>query len=149
MGSEQPGGTAGRHRSGRSDWLRGARIIGVHGVFYRPDGRAGGPEAVEFVLADDRSVLMTCATDCTLRVSAGTWPRLPDWCVPAGLWAHGPLNSLPPAPFGGGWTVTGAQENRDENDEVHEAVIHCENGDFVVLAGDALVIRFRSCGSMP
>ncbi|WP_234356514.1 prepilin peptidase, partial [Streptomyces sp. NRRL F-2295] len=36
------------------------------------------PEAVEFVLADGQSVLLTCTSERTLRVTPGAWPRLPD-----------------------------------------------------------------------
>ncbi|MFE6038261.1 hypothetical protein [Streptomyces sp. NPDC056452] len=133
---------AGRPRHGNADWLTGARITAVHGLFYRPEGRAGEPEAVEFLLDGGQSVLMTCASDWTLRITSGTWPGLPDWCVPAGQWQFAPLSQLPPPPYGGAWTVLGTQERRDEHGEVHEAVIRCENGDFVVIGGDTVAIRF-------
>ncbi|MFD4693360.1 hypothetical protein [Streptomyces sp. NPDC058463] len=133
---------AGRPRHGNADWLTGARITAVHGLFYRPEGRAGEPEAVEFLLDGGQSVLMTCASDWTLRITSGTWPGLPDWCVPAGQWQFAQLGQLPPPPYGGAWTVLGTQERRDEHGEVHEAVIRCENGDFVVIGGDTVAIRF-------
>lgn len=82
--------TTGRARHGKADWLTGARVTAVLGVYYRPEGRAGEPEAVEFVLSDGQSVLLTCAFDRTLRVTPGSWPRLPDWCVPASRWQHAP-----------------------------------------------------------
>ncbi|MER5892561.1 hypothetical protein [Streptomyces sp. NPDC001876] len=132
----------GRPRHGNADWLTGARITAVHGLFYRPEGRAGEPEAVGFLLDGGQSVLMTCASDRTLRITSGTWPGLPDWCVPAGQWQFAPLSQLPPPPYGGAWTVLGTQERRDGHGEVHEAVIRCENGDFVVTGGDTVAIRF-------
>ncbi|WP_411083027.1 hypothetical protein [Streptomyces sp. cmx-18-6] len=136
-------GPAGRARHGNSDWLTGSRITAVRGVFYRPEGRAGEPEAVEFVLFEGQSVLLTCTSDWTLRITPGSWPRLPDWCVPANQWQHAPLTQLPPVPYGGAWTVVGTLERRDGNGEVHEAVIRCEEGDFVVTAGDTLAVRFH------
>lgn len=69
-------------RQGNAEWLRGARVVGVLGLFYRPEGRMGEPEAVEFLLSDSQSLLLTCASDWTLHIGPGTWPRLPDWCVP-------------------------------------------------------------------
>jgi hypothetical protein len=128
-------------RRGDSEWLRGARITGVLGLFYRPEGRMGEPEAVEFLLSDGQSVLLTCAFDGTLHVGPGTWPQLPDWCVPAGQWGFSALPHLPEPPAGG-WTVTRTEERRDERGEVHEAVIRCERGRFVVIGGDTVVIRF-------
>ncbi|MEV0493092.1 hypothetical protein [Streptomyces atratus] len=128
-------------RRGDSEWLRGARITGVLGLFYRPEGRMGEPEAVEFLLSDGQSVLLTCASDGTLHIGPGTGPQLPDWCVPAGQWGFATLPHLP-APPAGGWTVTRTEERRDERGEVHEAVIRCEGGRFVVIGGDTVVIRF-------
>lgn len=128
-------------RQGNSEWLRGARIVGVLGIFYRPEGRMGEPEAVEFLLADSQSVLLTCASDGTLHVGAGTWPHLPDWCVPAAQWEFTSLANLPQPPDGG-WTVLSTEERRDERGEVHEAVIRCEGGRFVVIGGDTVGIRF-------
>ncbi|MEU8630322.1 hypothetical protein [Streptomyces sp. NPDC048669] len=128
-------------RQGNSEWLRGARIVGVLGVFYRPEGRMGEPEAVEFLLSDSQSVLLTCASDGTLHVGAGTWPRLPDWCVPAAQWEFATMANLPQPPDGG-WTVLSTEERRDERGEVHEAVIRCEGGRFVVIGGDTVGIRF-------
>ncbi|MEI7033259.1 hypothetical protein [Streptomyces pratensis] len=133
---------AGRRRHGNADWLSGARITAVLGVYYRPEGRAGEPEAVEFVLADGQSVLLTCASDGTLQVTPGTWPRLPDWCVPASQWRQAPPAQLPPVPDGGAWTVVGTRERRDANGEVLQAEIRCEEGDFVVIAGDTMAVRF-------
>ncbi|WP_426498547.1 hypothetical protein [Streptomyces sp. D54] len=134
---------AGRARHGNADWLTGARITAVLGIYYRPEGRAGEPEAVEFVLSADQSVLLTCASDRTLHVTPGSWPRLPDWCVPASQWQHAPPALLPPVPYGGAWTVVGTQELRDADGEVLRAVIRCEEGDFVVVAGDTMAIRFE------
>ncbi|MEV0782412.1 hypothetical protein AB0I52_05365 [Streptomyces sp. NPDC050423] len=128
-------------RQGNSEWLRGARIVGVLGVFYRPEGRMGEPEAVEFLLSDSQSVLLTCASDGTLHVGAGTWPRLPDWCVPAAQWEFATMAHLP-LPPDGGWTLLSTEERRDERGEVHEAVIRCEGGRFVVIGGDTVGIRF-------
>lgn len=128
-------------RQGNSEWLRGARIVGVLGVFYRPEGRMGEPEAVEFLLSDSQSVLLTCASDGTLHVGAGTWPQLPDWCVPAAQWEFATMANLPQPPEGG-WTVLSTEERRDERGEVHEAVIRCEGGRFVVIGGDTVGIRF-------
>ncbi|MFF4082227.1 hypothetical protein ACFYZN_22850 [Streptomyces sp. NPDC001777] len=128
-------------RQGRADWLRGSRIVGVLGVFYRPEGRVGEPEAVEFLLADGQSVLLTCAPEGALRVGPGAWPRLPDWCVPSGQWEFAPLTNLPPPPDGG-WTVTRTEEHGDERGQVREAVIRCEGGSFVVVGGDTMTIRF-------
>ncbi|MEV5686033.1 hypothetical protein AB0L68_22960 [Streptomyces sp. NPDC052164] len=139
---EEPGGPAGRPRHGRPEWLRGARITEVQGVFYRPEGRAGEPEAVEFVIPDGQSVLLTCASDGTLRVTPGAWPELPAWCVPANQWQHAAVMNLPPVPYGGAWTVIGTRERRDEKGEVREAVIRCEDGDFVVAGGDTMAVRF-------
>ncbi|MEU5717879.1 hypothetical protein AB0G71_19195 [Streptomyces sp. NPDC020403] len=133
---------SGRPRHGNADWLTGARITAVQGLFYRPEGCTGEPEAVEFVLADGQSVLLTCASDRSLRITSGAWPRLPDWCVPAGQWQLAELNRLPPPPYGGAWTVIGTHETRDGYGEVREAVIRCENGDFVVNGGDTVEIRF-------
>ncbi|CAM5334122.1 hypothetical protein SBADM41S_06252 [Streptomyces badius] len=106
-----------------------------------PRAGPGEPEAVEFVLAEDQSVLLTCASDRTLRVTPGSWPRLPDWCVPASQWHHAPPPLLPPVPYGA-WTVVGTQEVRDDGGEVLQAVIRCEEGDFVVVAGDTMAVRF-------
>lgn len=146
VGREAPGEeaqrSAGRSRHGRSDWLTGAWITAVHGLFYRPEGRAGEPEAVEFVLSTGESVLLTCASDWSLRITSGAWPALPDWCVPAGQWQFEPVGRLPLPPFGGAWTVVGTQERRDEKGEVCEAVIRCEDGDFVIKGGDTVAIRF-------
>ncbi|MEU0626814.1 hypothetical protein [Streptomyces sp. NPDC005989] len=128
-------------RQGRADWLRGERITAVVGVFYRPEGRLGEPEAVEFLLADGQSVLLTCASDWTLRVGPGTWPRLPDWCVPSGQWEFATVSNLPEPPDGG-WTVTRTEERGDENGQVREVVIRCEGGSFVVIGGDTVAIRF-------
>ncbi|MFD8942710.1 hypothetical protein [Streptomyces sp. SID8016] len=133
---------AGRARRGKADWLTGAGITAVLGVYYRPEGPAGEPEAVEFVLADGQSVLLTCTSERTLRVTPGAWPRLPDWCLPASRWRHAPPVQLPPVPYGGVWTVVGTQELRDADGEVLQAVIRCEEGDFVVVAGDTMAIRF-------
>ncbi|MFF4244260.1 hypothetical protein ACFYY2_07270 [Streptomyces sp. NPDC001822] len=142
MPGEELGPPSGRPRHGKADWLTGARITAVHGLFYRPEGRAGEPEAVEFVLDGGQSVLLTCASDRTLNITSGAWPGLPDWCVPAGQWQFAPPSRLPPPPYGGAWTVIGTQERRDGHGEVHEAVIRCEDGDFVVNGGDTLSIRF-------
>ncbi|MFI8002196.1 hypothetical protein [Streptomyces sp. NPDC086010] len=139
---EAPDTLSGRPRHGKADWLTGARITAVHGLFYRPEGRAGEPEAVEFVLDGGQSVLLTCASDRTLNITSGAWPGLPDWCVPAAQWQFAPPSRLPPPPYGGAWTVIGTQERRDGQGEVHEAVIRCEDGDFVVNGGDTLSIRF-------
>ncbi|MFF1920701.1 hypothetical protein ACFVW8_08995 [Streptomyces sp. NPDC058221] len=128
-------------RQGNSEWLRGARIVGVLGVFYRPEGRMGEPEAVEFLLSDSQSVILTCASDGTLHVGAGTWPHLPGWCVPAAQWEFATMANLPQPP-GGGWTVLSTEERRDERGEVHEAVIRCEGGRFVVTGGDTVGVRF-------
>ncbi|PCG83667.1 hypothetical protein CIB93_23510 [Streptomyces sp. WZ.A104] len=132
----------GRPRHGNADWLTGSRITAVLGVYYRPEGRAGEPEAVEFVLAEGQSVLLTCASDGTLRVTPGAWPRLPDWCVPASQWQHAPPALLPPVPYGGAWTVVGTRERRHANGEVVQAVIRCQEGDFVVEAGETMAVRF-------
>ncbi|MFE7751917.1 hypothetical protein [Streptomyces sp. NPDC057428] len=146
VGREMPGEELspppGRARHGKPDWLTGARITAVHGLFYRPEGRAGEPEAVEFVLDGGQSVLLTCASDRTLKITSGAWPGLPDWCVPAGQWQFAPPSQLPAPPYGGAWTVVGTQERRDGYGEVHEAVIRCEDGDFVVNGGDSLSVRF-------
>ncbi|WP_326699564.1 hypothetical protein OG909_21105 [Streptomyces sp. NBC_01754] len=148
VGRDTPGGEisrpVGRRRRGRADWLTGARITAVHGLFYRPEGRAGEPEAVEFVLDGGASVLLTCVSDGTLGITAGAWPALPDWCVPAGQWEFGPLAQLPPPPYTGAWTVVGTREHRDSRERVNEAVFRCEEGDFVVLGGDTVTIRFIS-----
>lgn len=128
-------------RQGNAEWLRGARIVGVLGVFYRPEGRMGEPEAVEFLLSDSQSVLLTCASDGTLHVGSGTWPALPDWCVPAAQWEFATMANLPQPPDGG-WTVLSTEERRDDRGEVHEAVIRCEGGRFVVIGGDTVGIRF-------
>jgi len=128
-------------RQGRADWLSGARIVGVYGVRYRPEGHMGEPEAVEFLLADGQSVLLTCAFDRTLRIGPGAWPRLPEWCVPSGQWEFSAVPNLPQTPEGG-WTVTRTEERRDERGEVREAVIRCEDGRFVVIGGETLSIRF-------
>ncbi|MFD0025828.1 hypothetical protein [Streptomyces sp. NPDC058382] len=128
-------------RQGNPEWLRGARIVGVLGVFYRPEGRMGEPEAVEFLLSDSQSVILTCASDGTLHVGAGTWPHLPDWCVPGAQWEFTAMANLPQPPDGG-WTVLSTEERRDERGEVHEAVIRCEGGRFVVVGGDTVGIRF-------
>lgn len=128
-------------RQGNAEWLRGARIVGVLGVFYRPEGRMGEPEAVEFLLSDSQSVLLTCASDGTLHVGSGTWPDLPDWCVPAAQWEFATMANLPQPPDGG-WTVLSTEERRDDRGEVHEAVIRCEGGRFVVIGGDTVGIRF-------
>ncbi|GAA2996320.1 hypothetical protein [Streptomyces fulvorobeus] len=133
---------AGRSRGGDSDWLRGAWITAVLGVFYRPEGITGGPEAIEFVLHGGDSVLLTCASDRTLRITPGSWPELPDWCVPAGQWQFSSLTGLPGPPYGGAWTVTGTEERRDGSGEVCEVVIRCEDGDFVAAAEDTMAIRF-------
>lgn len=138
-GSDQ--GAAGGPRQGNAEWLRGARILGVLGLFYRPEGRMGEPEAVAFLLSDSQSVLLTCASDGTLHIGPGTWPRLPDWCVPAGQWEFTALPQLPQPPDGG-WTVVRTEERRDERGEVREAVIRCEGGRFVVIGGDTVGIRF-------
>lgn len=130
-----------RSRQGNAEWLRGARIVGVLGVFYRPEGRMGEPEAVEFLLSDSQSVLLTCASDGTLHVGSGTWPHLPDWCVPAAQWEFATMANLPQPPDGG-WTVLRTEERRDDRGEVHEAVIRCEGGRFVVIGGDTVGIRF-------
>ncbi|MFE9012829.1 hypothetical protein DBP19_22230 [Streptomyces sp. CS090A] len=143
---EEYGSPVGRPRSprsGNSDWLTGSRITAVQGVFYRPEGRAGEPEAVEFVIDRGESVLLTCTSDWTLCVTPGAWPLLPDWCVPANQWQHAPLTQLPPVPHEGGWTVVGTLERTDGCGEVHEAVIRCREGDFVVAAGDTLAVRFH------
>lgn len=87
---------------GSADWLRGARIVGVLGVFYRPEGRMGEPEAVEFLLADGQSLLLTCASDGTLHVGPGAWPRLPGWCVPSGQWEFAAVPNLPQPPTAAG-----------------------------------------------
>ncbi|WP_299532834.1 hypothetical protein [uncultured Streptomyces sp.] len=142
VGSEEHGARAGRHRSGESDWLRGAWITAVHGIFYLPEGRTGGAEAVEFVRTDGRSVLMTCASDRTLGITAGAWPDLPAWCVPPAQWGRAPLACLPPPPYGGAWTVVGTEERRDEHGEVHEALVRCLDGAFRVVAGDTMLIDF-------
>ncbi|MES9505046.1 hypothetical protein ABWJ92_01320 [Streptomyces sp. NPDC000609] len=128
-------------RQGRADWLRGARVIGVLGVFYRPEGRLGEPEAVEFLLADGQSVILTCASDGTLHVGPGAWPTLPGWCVPSGQWEFATVSNLP-GPPDGGWTVTRTEERGDGNGQVREAVIRCEGGSFVVVGGDTVAIRF-------
>lgn len=149
VGREMPGGEisppAGRPRHGKADWLTGARITAVHGLFYRPEGRAGEPEAIEFVLDGGQSVLLTCASDRTLNITSGAWPGLPDWCVPAGQWQFEQLSRLPPPPYGGAWTVVGTQERRDEHGEVREAMLRCANGDFVIVGGDTVAIRFVPC----
>ncbi|MFH8471594.1 hypothetical protein [Streptomyces sp. NPDC018000] len=131
-------------RQGKADWLRGARIVGVLGVFYRPEGRMGEPEAVEFLLADGQSVLLTCTSDGTLHIGPGAWPRLPNWCVPSAQWEFAVVSNLPQPP-GGGWTVTRTEERRNERGKVCEAVIRCEGGRFVVLGGDTVAIRFTRC----
>ncbi|WNI22755.1 hypothetical protein [Streptomyces sp. ITFR-16] len=128
-------------RQGNAEWLRGARIVGVLGIFYRPEGRMGEPEAVAFLLGDGQSVVLTCASDGTLHVGAGTWPQLPDWCVPAAQWEFATMAALPQPPPGG-WTVLRTEERRDDRGEVHEAVIRCEGGRFVVIGGDTVGIRF-------
>ncbi|MFJ8769434.1 hypothetical protein [Streptomyces clavifer] len=142
VGRETSGEEISRPRHGRSGWLTGERITAVHGLFYRPEGRAGEPEAVEFVLSTGQSVLLTCASGRTLRITSGSWPGLPAWCVPAGQWQFAPLSRMPPPPYGGAWTVIGTQESQDEHGEVREAVIRCENGDFVVTGGDTVAICF-------
>ncbi|TRV79423.1 hypothetical protein FKN01_09680 [Streptomyces sp. 130] len=128
-------------RRGGAEWLKGARIVAVLGIFYRPEGRMGEPEAVSFVLDDGQSVRLTCASDGTLHVGAGTWPRLPDWCVPAAQWEFAAPAGLPEVPEGG-WTVLSTDERRDGRGEVHEAVIRCEGGRFVVVGGDTVGVRF-------
>lgn len=145
-GRDEPGEDirepAGRTRGADADWLKGAWITAVHGLFYRPEGITGEPEAIEFVLSGGESVLLTCASDWTLRITPGGWPGLPDWCVPAGQWQFSALTDLPVPPYGGAWTVTGTEELRDETGEVRQVVIRCEDGDFVVVAGDTMAIRF-------
>ncbi|MEV6163307.1 hypothetical protein AB0L71_15500 [Streptomyces sp. NPDC052052] len=138
VGNEQE---APRAREGKADWLSGARIIGVLGVFYRPEGQVGEPEAVEFLLDDSQSVLLTCASDGTLHVGPGAWPALPDWCVPSGQWEFAPLSNLP-FPPDGGWTVISTEECGNEHGEMYEAVIRCAGGRFTVGGGDTVTIRF-------
>ncbi|MFD7070914.1 hypothetical protein ACFV97_27190 [Streptomyces sp. NPDC059913] len=128
-------------RQRRADWLSGARIVGVLGVVYRPEGLLAEPEAVEFLLADGQSLLLTCASDRSLRIGPGAWPRLPDWCVPSGQWEFAALPGLPPPPDGG-WTVVRTEERGDANGQVREAVIRCEGGSFVVGGGDTVAVRF-------
>ncbi|MFD7864850.1 hypothetical protein [Streptomyces sp. NPDC057682] len=128
-------------RQGGSEWLAGARIVGVLGIFYRPEGPMGEPEAVAFLLLDGQSVLLTCASDGSLHIGAGTWPDLPAWCVPAAQWTYAPLASLTPPPDGG-WTVLRTEERADAWGAVQEAVIHCEGGRFVVTGGDTVSLRF-------
>lgn len=128
-------------RQGNAEWLAGARIVGVLGIFYRPEGRMGEPEAVAFLLADGQSVVLTCTSDGSLHVGAGTWPHLPDWCVPSAQWEFAEMARLPQPPSGG-WTVLRTEERRDERGEVDEAVIRCEGGRFVVTGGDTVGIRF-------
>ncbi|MFC5723017.1 hypothetical protein ACFP1Z_22885 [Streptomyces gamaensis] len=78
--------------AGRSalNLLSGQRVTKAYAIVCLLDtGNERSPaEGMEFLLADGRSVLLSCATDWSLEVAEGAWPELPDWCWPAESWAH-------------------------------------------------------------
>lgn len=48
--------------------------------------RATSLAAVEVLLAQGSSILLSSGTDWTLEVSEGRWPVLPAWCWPVESW---------------------------------------------------------------
>ncbi|MBB5934539.1 hypothetical protein FHS42_001586 [Streptomyces zagrosensis] len=54
-------------------------------------------EALELILPDGGSVVLTSGTDWTLRIEEGSWPDLPGWCYPPQSWSALELDAIPSA----------------------------------------------------
>ena len=57
-------------------------------------GRATSLAAVEVLLTEGCSVLLSSGTDWTLEVSEGRWPVLPIWCWPVESWTFEEMPEL-------------------------------------------------------
>lgn len=67
----------------------GQRVQAALGIKYLADDveDAASVEAMEFLLEAGFSILLSCDTDWTLKISEGRWPVLPAWCCPVESWA--------------------------------------------------------------
>lgn len=97
-------------------------------------------EAVEIVL-ESGSVLLSASTDWTLQISAGSWPKLPDWCWPPSEWEFSQLDRIGVEGFD---TVVDASPLLNEVDELNGVVLGFPAGDMVVRSGAQISYEFRS-----
>lgn len=51
-------------------------------------------EAVEFLFDADPSILLSCDTDWTFKVTEGRWPALPGWCWPVDSWTFEKIEEI-------------------------------------------------------
>lgn len=74
----------------------GQRVQAALDVKYLEDDVEGAAsaEAVEFLLEAGPSILLSCGTDWTLKVSEGRWPVLPAWCWPVESWAFEEVDQI-------------------------------------------------------
>ncbi|MFD8649871.1 hypothetical protein [Streptomyces mirabilis] len=74
----------------------GQRVRAAFGVKYLADATQSpaSVEAMEFLLEIGPSILLSCGTDWTLKVSEGRWPTLPAWCFPVESWAFEEISEI-------------------------------------------------------
>jgi hypothetical protein len=74
----------------------GQRVRAALDVRYLADDSqdAASVEAVEFLLDTGPSILLSCDTDWTLKVTDGQWPALPAWCWPIESWAFEEIEGI-------------------------------------------------------
>lgn len=81
---------------GMSKLRAGRRVKAALGVRYLvDDGDSASPvEAIDFLLDAGPSVLLSCDTDWTLKISEGRWPTLPAWCWPVEAWGYEQIDEI-------------------------------------------------------
>lgn len=74
----------------------GQRMLAALGVKYVADDSQdpASLEAVELLFDGDRSILLSCDTDWTLKFTEGRWPALPAWCWPVESWAFEKIGEI-------------------------------------------------------
>ncbi|WP_239313623.1 hypothetical protein [Frankia sp. Cj3] len=123
--------------------ILGREAASLEGIFYLSQSIGAGPslDSVELVFRDDGSILFTSATDWTLRVDFGTWPKLPEWCWPPRSWEFSRLETL----IGdvGFDRVVGVADLRNDVGDLAGSVLEFDAGDLVIKAGDTIIVELH------
>ncbi|PWI41371.1 hypothetical protein [Streptomyces sp. ICBB 8177] len=119
----------------------GRQVRAAYSVRYLSDVTRGTSpiEAVEFLLDTGPSVLLSCATDWTLKVTEGRWPELPSWCHPAESWAFEEVETIGKPGFS---EIVSSSEIHNPVGELCGIRLEFPAAWFTVKSGEALTLDF-------
>ena len=122
----------------------GATILGMRALSYS-DSESGTttyePDSY-LLLTNEEALLITSATDWTLRVETVSWPDLPDWAWPPTDWRYEEVES--PIGRAGYQTVKLASYLHNEVGEVDGLKIEFEQGSIEFRSGDSVVFTITA-----